>query len=463
MLIVETSVTLTPKDRLQICISKGYDKEVVLGNLRLCPMLFRVKETIFKKQAFTLLTTVPRGIHLIVLKANEKDKPYYADVFSGHYSRLKLDRKTGTAGMIIGNEDDDVLIEDLQDTRQNPLVVSGNFSVETGSFELIIAAPKTWYIKREEQCDIKIAADPYNIPSFLRELLNTKEQSTRTDKEGVKTLWLKLKNIDEMAIWYGDRVLAESTREELTLLHGKFKGKLTEVEANLPTETPAMNNLEFETTVRKVLNEEFGKAKSKEILSKVIDLMHPKLLDERKGNIKTLDDFISLLYGMPYYELFKNLIIKNQLPDLPANRCSKCNSATKIRIIPVRTNNLSKDLTCVQCSECNEKLNRNDWGTHNQAVAVWNKQHPSLEPPILPDAFNFQSDNRETINKGIKSLFALNNRARVLFKSLAIADQTRMNKQDINVRIQDLELWCNYIKSTFAHHTTKQLEANRRA
>jgi hypothetical protein len=451
MSIIESSFTIKGSDQIQICLSKGFDPEVVATNLRLCPLVFRVNRINGQAEECTLLVTHPRGIVMQVLPKEDANKPYYADPFGQMYSRLKMNRHPGAASMIIGNEENDVLIDDLENTRTNPLVVSGLFSDKAIGFQLVFAAPRSWLLKREEHCDIKVATDAYAIPPMLRDMLDTSKIVTPKGDAEKQTLWQKMKNIDETAVWYGNRVLSESTREELTFLHAEFKSALIEIEASLPLSKPASGAVEFENTIRRVLSQEFGKAKSKEIMNNVRDILQPKVLEERKGQIKTIKDFTSLLTGMSHIELFKSIVNNNLLPELPPNPCVGCGNTPIVRLRSVGTRDLSKELHFVQCQTCKIETERNDWGLRDQVISVWNKQNPIDSKPDLPSVFDIIANNENTLLAGMKSLSGIITRAREMLKNMAPEDRNRMRNQRLDSRLMALEMWCHYIRSSYAY------------
>lgn len=456
-----TEFEMRKGDRLQICLSAGYEINSVGESLRLIPILIRVKEINQRNESCSLICNYPKGIVIGLLRAGQEGASYWANTWGGEYSRLSVTRRKRNGLFILGNQNTNILYDDLMDSRHEPIVVEPYFGedVTKTEFQLRVAAKKSWIIQREENVDIKTAADPLSIPDELRNLLNIVDAQPPIEFNKLNLLWLRLKNINELIDWYGKRTLSESTREELTIASAKVfdymlqvEGMMETVQASESTNTGKYNKLI--ELIKQKLGEQETIALIKEV-SKCESMSEKTVLSGKGTNL--LDEFLDSFSDRPGFELFNASMIGDNLPDLPVHGCEECGSECSLQSKIVPSKEGSKTLWLVKCTGCHCQSDRADWGEKNQVISAWNKNNKSFYKRTIPKGLQLDGLDDVEIRRKLKEANKLIVELRTEINDLTPSLKRELEELGIFESFMRFSLWANYIKTSLTEE-----EKNRR-
>lgn len=418
-------------DRLQINQSSGCSSTTLTALLKIQPLLFRVGE-FAGDGSIPVICHYPPGININHLPRNQKSKPYWADSTDPLYGHLTILRPKGSGFVITereGKQGVDMLAE-------RPIVIEPFRTKDDVRCKVFIAADLDWDIEKEEISDVRLAADPTTIPHDLLKLCRILDDPLEGDEEYLLHVRERLFNLKKLMKWFSTRLLSESVKEWSTITRSRIEDHIKDIaykiEVNkkissvkpedLSTFKLALGEFLHEKTVQQVIDT-FISAKGSSVTQEPIDFDDAAMQVVVKA-MENVDD------------------------DLPIHNCRN-GHPVEVKYRNIAADDGPKRLWFVQCKECTNQSQRNDWGDKSQVVSVWNKHNPQDYKVVFPKVLHLAGLPTNEVHRQIKEVNSVIGK---VMKASAQGDYLPFEVTDKGrENLVKLSCWTRYIKSAMKY------------
>tara|TARA_Y100000766_G_scaffold285485_1_gene309358 strand:+ start:5245 stop:6540 length:1296 start_codon:yes stop_codon:yes gene_type:complete len=418
-------------DRLQINQSSGSSSSTLNALLKIQPLLFRVGE-FGGDGSIPVICHYPPGININHLPRNQNRKPYWADSKEPLYGHLTLFRPKGSGIVITAREGK----QGIDMLAERPIIVEPFRTKDDARCQVFIAADLDWDIEKEEISGARLAADPASIPNDLLALCRILDEPLKGDEDYLTHIRERLINLRKLMKWFSSRLLSESVKEWSTLTRARIEDRIKEiafkVEAQKNIGKGKLDDLSS-------LKTELGEFLHPKTVQKVIDIFISTNGDSTTQDPINVDDVAM--------QVVKKAM-KNVDDDLPVHQCKNGHQA-EVKFKNIAADNGPKRLWFVQCKECSNQSQRNDWGEKAQVVSVWNKHNPQDYKVVFPKVLNLSGLPINEVYRQIKEINSaigkvMEASAKGDFLPFEVTDEGREN-------LVKLSCWTRYIKNALKH------------
>ncbi len=450
---------LKPEQRIQVSISKGFDLDVVLNGLKLSPIEITITQALTDGSIYCAVSLPVGIIHTII--ANDDSLPFCSNTQHQDYKRLNLNIDKGS---IIRLESSSTHSEFLNKLRSRPIVIRP--FTDSDENKILIAAEDYWSISRSSNIEQSYsAADPNTIPTDLASLLAILEEDIPNELAELKEFENRVKNIQQIMVWYSKKILAREINEYVQLK----LGLLTDLSIKIKTVKARLNAMpQFFELLSGKLKSELEQCTTPEtaasIYQRSLEFANKRINVQPQPNSsfslqKThnqaemiqldLAKVMTLFEDEAEYENVMATLIDKSLDILPLHKCSDCDGFSEYFKLKRHKQGIPYSIWTVNCNGCKAHL---PYSLHSPSQFLaglqWNRKNPQHIAYQKFSTFGLTSDNvqvcREKLNVQYKLIKKLAQHIEKVTQSEKGIDNSLAIEQ-----ISKLQTWVHYLQLLF--------------